>query len=245
LELTSELLDLKRQELAAKQVQLWDRMLELAAEAEAPGKSDEEKLALNYQSISIWNQAFATAQDPKWGIKKFPNWPYIQQADYLWLKYRFTLWAKGRRLFFTWRFVGDYVWDTVTHGARYTFLQSRELADAGMDIDYALLWRARFIIDQLPKCVRPKYKQKKKHQTLEVYPPNGMAKATIRAVSADFDAFRSFPMSGALLDEVAMQQHPELAFLAARPAAEQFGRITGVSTPNGENYFHRAVESIG
>ena len=91
--------------------------------------------------------------------------------------------------------------------------------------------------EQLPKCVRPKCEVRKKLQLLR-FPHTG---SVIRAVSADFDAFRTFGSTGILMDEVAMQPHPELAFVAARPAVEDFGKLTGVSTPNGQNYFYRAV----
>ena len=227
-------------------VALWGEMLDAAAEAQE--KDDpEERVALEYKSLTIWNTAFAKSLDPddeRNPVKFFPNWLYLQQADQLWLRHRFTLWAKSRRLFFSWRFIGNYLWDSIAHRTRYTFFQSRELSDAGMDADHCLLWRANFIWERLPKCIRPKHKVKKKLQLIEYWPPNWSEKSTIRAVSADFDAFRSFPVTGALLDEVATQQHPELAFVAVRPAVEKRGRITGVSTPNGENFFHRAIYGL-
>lgn len=196
----------------------------------AASKGDEE------ESLWIWNHVFAKSIDPKHPeapIQPFPNYEYLLEADRIWLGHRFTLWAKSRRLFFSWRFVGNYLWDSLTHGSRYTFFQSRELSDAGMDADYALLWRAYFMWEQLPSCVRPKVIVKKKLQLLK-FPATG---SVIRAVSADFDAFRTFGATGILMDEVAMQQHPELAFAASRPAVEDFGKLTGVSTPNGKNFY--------
>ena len=208
-----------------EQMRLWELMLSEAAAGR------------DYESLQIWNDHFAYSKDPKndkHPINAFPQWDYLPETDRIWLDNRFTLWAKSRRLFYSWRFIGNYVWDAIAHSARYTFFQSRELSDAGLDVEYALLWRAHFMWEQLPKCLNVKCQMKKKHSLL-YFPDTG---STIRAVSADFDAFRTFGATGILLDEVAMQQHPELAFVAARPAVEEFGRLTGVSTPNGENFFH-------
>ena len=116
-----------------EQIRLWELML---SEAEA---------GRDYESLQIWNDHFAYSKDPKNDkepINKFPQWQYLKEADQIWLDNRFTLWAKSRRLFFSWRFIGNYLWDAIAHRARYTFFQSRELSDAGLDVEYALLWRA-------------------------------------------------------------------------------------------------------
>lgn len=230
-ELRLNKLKLKEQKIQLLQRQRWEEMLSAAKDGDEQG------------SLFIWNHHFAKSKDPKCPdqpIRAFPNYPYLEEADRIWLDNRFTVWAKSRRLFFTWRFVGNYLWDAITHGARYTFFQSRELSDAGLAIEYALLWRAWFMWGELPRCVRPRCNVRKKDSLL-YFPDTG---STIRAVSADFDAFRTYGATGILLDEVAMQQHPELAFAAARPAVEEFGRLTGVSTPNGENFFHGVVYGL-
>jgi len=218
---------------------------------EARWSGDETKgLALDEESLRIWNTHFAVSVDPdnpQEPIRHFPNtgyWRYLREFDHLWLKYRFTLWPKSRRLFITWRTIGNYLWDTITHRTRYTFLQSRELSDAGMVGDHALGTRCLFMLEQLPKCVRPKKQLRVKESIVWVWPTDYDERATIRAVSADFDTFRSYPSTGAFLDEVAMQQHPELAITAARHGIEKVGRLTGVSTSNGQDYFYRAVENL-
>ena len=229
-------------------------MLDAAAQAdEARWQSvpdNEEGLRLDEESLRIWNTHFAISFDPdnpRQTDRPFPNtgvFSYLQEFDHLWLKFRFTLWPKSRRLFITWRTIGNYLWDTITHPARYTFFQSRELSDAGLVGDHALVSRAIFMLEQLPKCVKPKWKPRVKESLIWLWPPNYEQRATIRAVSADYDTFRSYPSTGVFLDEVAMQQHPELAIVAARHGIERIGRLTAVSTTNGQNYFHRIVENI-
>jgi len=196
-----------------------------------------------HESAKIFIFKFCKTKDPKdpeEPIKLFPRKRYLDESIDFWLDHRLTLWAKSRRMLYTWLFCELCLWDAIKYPARYSFLQSRELADAGMAVEYGLLWRVLFSLEQLDECVRPKYKIQKKYQILTLLDTG----STIRAVSADFDAFRQYGATFVLADEVATQPNPQLSFMAALPAVEGVGRFTGVSNPNGENYFFRKVMDL-
>lgn len=228
---------------------IYTRILDLAAQADGfrrDGRT-EEAFSADYESLSLWNRYFARTQDKEtpWElIKPFPRKRYLEELDRLWLREKALLVPKSRRMMATWRFISNNTWLFLTHKGSYIFLQSRELGDAGMDVDEALLWRVVWLLEHMPACSPFKAKKirtRKKLQTLE-YPD---MHSTIRAISADFDAFRSFGPTSIFADELAMQEHPEFGVTAALPALGLRGRYTGVSTVNGENYFHELYDDHG
>lgn len=211
-----------RMQRELEEKRLWKRMLE----------ADDQ------ESAQLFIFGFAKTKDPfcpQEPIRGFPTIQYLREAIALWVRYRLTLWAKSRRLLFTWLFVGLNLWDAIKYPARYQFFQSRKMEDAGLAVEYALLWRAIFMLDQLPGHLgySHNYVLNRRDHILTL----GGNGSILRGVSADFDAFRQFGTTSILADEVAMQQNPALSFTAGLPAVESFGRYTGLSTVNAENFF--------
>jgi hypothetical protein len=180
--------------------------------------------------------------DPAHSIKRFA--PQAVIADYIdeWTNplNNIIFVAKSRRVSCTWVNCALFYWDSIRHESRFTFMQSRELGDAGLDRDYALLWRVKFIHEHLPEHLRPAIKLKKRLQMLEL-PDTG---ASFMAISADFDGFRQYPGTGVYADELATQAHGGAGFLAAIPTLEGHGKYVASTTPNGREFFYRKVNDL-
>jgi phage FluMu gp28-like protein len=133
----------------------------------------------------------------------------------------------------SWLFCALYLWDALVHQGRYIFFQSQKESDAGFGTMLSLLSRVKFIAEHLPV---PPLMQVTKAPPVIYFPESG---STIHAVSQDSDAFRTYTSSGIFADELAFQEHAEDAYSAAKPTLDGGGRYTGVSTPNGKNFFYR------
>ncbi len=63
----------------------------------------------------------------------------------------------------------------------------------------------------------------------------------IHAVSQDSDALRSSTASAIFSDEMAFQPYARKSYQGARPTIEGGGKFTGISTPNGKNFFYNLI----
>jgi len=245
--LRRQMLKIKTQQIQAEYQKIWARITNLAESADQYRKvgKAEEAFAADYESLSLWNKHFARTRDTKtpWQlVKPFPDTEYLHEIDKLWLREKKVLIPKSRRMLLTWRIISNNTWRFLVHKGSYIFLQSREMGDAGMDVDEALLWRVVWFLEHMPACAPGKRIHTRKRMQALQYPEMN---STIRAISADFDAFRSFGPTSIFADELAMQEHPEFGMTAAMPALEDYGSYTGVSTINGENHFWVMADGAG
>ena len=161
--------------------------------------------------------------------------PYIPILVDLWQNERLLLVAKSRKMCISWLFIALYVWEAIVQKRRYTFFQSVNETDAGSFKIDSLLARAKFIIDGLDERIRPFYEESQTPPTIRFKETDSI----IHAVSQESTALRQKTPSGILADELAFQEYGAGAFGAVRPALGSTGKYTGISTPNGKEFFYR------
>lgn len=179
--------------------------------------------------------------DPSNPIKPIPYEPQIIEYADWWVDEPLIFVEKSRQELVSWVNVALYTWEAIVVPYRFTFFQARKLKDAGVGPpDMALCWRTIFILKHIPESVRPQYHVRRKDHIVEFLDSG----STIMGVSADFDGFRLYTGSGVLGDELATQAKAEQGYTAAKSALGDSGRYTGLSTPNGKNFFYRKVHDI-
>ena len=161
---------------------------------------------------------------------------YIRDFLRVWESERLLAVSKSRQMLVTWLCVGCYCWDTYRHSDRYTVFKSLDRDHAGLE-EPNLLWRAKYIHDHLPQCIRPRMGVKRRALILEYPDTSGIIKGT----SMEAADSRSWTPTGCLDDELAIQQHGEGGFTAVKAGLGVTGRYTAVSTPLGENFWYRLV----
>jgi len=221
------LANLTAAELEAQQIDLWEDML------------NEPDAAL---SAKMFTFGFAKTFDPhdsSTPAKPFPepfDRPGLVELIELWANSSLLLVEKSRQELISWLFCTLYTWETIRYRNKFTFFQARKLKDAGLGPPkLALLWRAKFIINNLPGAIRPSYKEHRRDHILEL----DSTGSSIMGISADFDGFRLYTGSGVLADELAYQPNAEGGFQAVHPTLGEGCRYTGISSPNGKNWFYR------
>jgi len=168
------------------------------------------------------------SHDRKNPIKLFPNRPYLKQLTRLWLDHPLLAVAKSRQMLATWLFVCLYLWDAIMSPGRLIFLQSKREEDAIGHATAApgLLGRTRFVLERLPRELKPDFKATV--NKIEFPALN----STIWAIPQGPDVLRQHTASGILSDEMAFQYLAEDAYTAAIPTIENGGRFTALSTAN-------------
>ena len=158
--------------------------------------------------------------------KPLPDKEYLWQIARAWSQNNMILVAKSRQMMLTWVMVALHVW-LVLHEAKRVFFISKKETDAD-----ALKERAVFIMEHLPEWIRPKIRSK--YCLLEVPAVNSQ----IVAVSQESDALRQYTASAILFDEMAFSDRAREIYLAAKPTVVGGGKFTGISSPNGKNFFY-------
>jgi phage FluMu gp28-like protein len=164
-------------------------------------------------------------------IKKIPDYPYIRELIQIFLKEKLIAVVKSRQLLVTWLFCALHVWLCAFHKGQYVFFISRKEADAGFDSPLSLCSRAHFIMEHLPKDLKPEYTKSLQPPILK-FTKNF---STLHGVSQDSDALRQYTASSVFSDEMAFQEHASDAYAAIKPTIDGGGRLVCVSTPNGKN----------
>lgn len=171
-------------------------------------------------------------------IKLIPDYPYIRELIRIFLTDKLIAVVKSRQLLVTWIFCALHVWLCTFFKGQYVFFISRKEADAGFDTPLSLCSRALFVLQNLPKEMRPEFTKSLQPPVLKF--PNFYS--TIQGVSQDSDALRQYTASSILLDEMAFQEHATEAYAAVKPTIDGGGRLICVSTPNGKNnLFYKIV----
>jgi len=179
-------------------------------------------------------------------IKKFPNIPYLENITQLWSDNQLLLIAKSRQLKITWLMACLHLWLALQPG-KLVFLQSKKEEDAN-----AILGRVKLIYSFLPR--RMKYghcdqnqinlNANPKFRDIYCHLEFPWLHSEIIAIPQGPDILRSYTASAIFADEMAFQEQARKAFEAAKPTIDGGGKFTGVSTPNGQEYFYNLLFDI-
>jgi hypothetical protein len=225
LDLQQRLVRLERQKLQLAQRELWEWML------------SEETSEID--SLNCFMFKFAKTFDPldqTTPSRYFPEKAYLRDLNRIWTVERLLAVPKSRQIMGSWWGVTDYTWDAIRNPGRVTLFKSVDKRHSGLG-KLCLLWRAQFLVEQLPICIRPKLKIYKRDLIIE-FVKNG---SIIQAMSMEARDPRTFTATGVLDDETAIQQYAEAGYASVLPLLGTIGRYTAVSTYMGLNFFYRLV----
>jgi len=190
------------------------------------------------ESLNAFMFQFCKTLDPldqAQPVKLMPDRAYLRDLNRIAIHERLIAVPKSRQIAATWWGTGFYSWDCIRHPERFTIFKSIDKQHSGLANKLALLWRANFIIEQLPSCVRPGVKPWKRDNILE-FKDNG---SHIQAMSMEGEASRAFTATGVLDDELAVQQYGESGFAAILPTLGEIGRYIALFTYMGLNFAYR------
>ena len=173
--------------------------------------------------------------------RPFPwHLPYMKPIVQTWLNEPIVIWEKSRDMTATWLTVALYTWDTLFHKGRENIFQSE---DTTKTLD--LVQRANFIYRNQPKFLRGVHKAvfgagSSKSGKLSV--------PTLESVIMGFpqgaDQIRQFHPSGIYTDETAFQVGAGDSFAAIKPAIQNGGRYTAVSSAYPSWFWHAARDRL-
>jgi hypothetical protein len=157
--------------------------------------------------------------------------PIIDQ----WAHCQFMVLEKSRDMMASWLFVALHTWDVMFHKGRQHIFQSQNA-----DKTRELVLRAQCIYDNMPKFLR------------EAIGPASYAHGNSKSGELIFEKqeseilgfpqgpeqIRQYHPSGIFTDETAFQVYAESGFAAIKPAIQQGGRYTGISSAN-RSFFER------
>lgn len=157
------------------------------------------------------------SQDP---YRLFPRSPHTEcVADY-WNNYNRCIIVKSRQMTQSWQSCAMYLWESMFIPSRTTFFASRKEIDSE-----ALCQRTHFMYTKQPDFLKDFVKCEKTSCKLEF-----SNRSIIRGIAQGADQFRSYTLSGLLIDEASFQEELPDMIKAAIPAVGQRGRITVVSS---------------
>lgn len=171
--------------------------------------------------------------NPTEPIRKFPEKQYLKELIRIWWQSKLLIIAKSRQLMASWLFITLHYWLAAYHPGQFVFFQSKKEEDAD-----ALLDRANIVHMNLPEWITPP--GKKTYCWFDF----SSIHSKIQAVSQSSDAIRSQTASAIFSDEVGFQPYARDAYAAAKPTIDGGGRWTGVSTPNGKEFFYNMYSDL-
>lgn len=157
---------------------------------------------------------------------------YVRPVARAWMSEPFMCIEKSRDMMATWMVVAFYTWETIFHEGRQNFFQSEDASKT-----YELVRRANFIYEHQPKWLRDQVtfrftKGSSKAGLFECIDRH----SSIEGFAQGGDQIRQYHPSGLFLDEAAYQTKAQDAFTAVKPALQNGGRFTAVSSAN-PSYF--------
>ena len=163
---------------------------------------------------------------------------YLDDLNTLYVNRRLIVIPKSRQLRITWWATAAFVWDSIRHSSRFTTLKSIDRKHSGLG-KLNLLWRVQFIVEHLPKCVRPRIVVRRKDMEIEL--PD--SDSHFFASSQEGDVTRSYTPTGCLDDELAKQPYGEAGYHSIAPGLGGVGRYIALSTYTGPgDFFCRMVD---
>ena len=172
--------------------------------------------------------------DPERGVAHFPDWYYLHRLVGASCRERFLLVPKSRQMLVTWTMVALAVWRAMfrEHGVLLFLSRNERCAEE-------LLERARFILDHLPRALRPRLSSNSKEEI--AFRTLG---SRLLSLPASPNGPRMYSPSSVFWDEMAFTPYDEPIWAALKPALDSGGRFVGVSSSGGpNNLFARFVQS--
>lgn len=174
------------------------------------------------------------------GTRPFTLQPYFPPIIEAWLQEPLMVVEKSRDMMATWLVVTMYTWDTLFHSNRQNIFQSEDSSKTD-----ELVRRADFLFRHQPKFLR------------EVHPARygkGTGKSgvlLVESLSSEIlgfpqgaDQIRQYHPSGFFSDEAAFQTAAGESFSAIKPAIQNGGRYTAVSSVNPSFFQHLCRDTI-
>jgi hypothetical protein len=182
----------------------------------------------------IFLTEFVHTLDPVRGVARFPDWYYLHRLIGVSCRERFLLVPKSRQMLVTWTMVAMAVWRSMFRDRGMCLFLSRNERCAE-----ELLDRARFILDHLPRTMRPKLSSNSKEEI--AFRSLG---SRILSLPASPNGPRMYSPTSVFWDEMAFTPYDEQIWAALKPALDSGGRFVGVSSSGGpNNLFARFVLS--
>lgn len=162
-------------------------------------------------------------------IRPFPMYEYISPIVEYWLSSQFFAMEKSRDMGATWLMIALHTWDAMFHSGRQHILQSE---DAFKTLE--LVQRAYIMYDNSPKFLKeaigPANYSKGTTKSGELYFTK--VESEILGLPAGADQIRQFHPTGVFSDEAAFQKEAGATFGAIKPAIQQGGRYSAISSAN-------------
>jgi hypothetical protein len=168
------------------------------------------------------------------GTRPFTIKPYVPPIINAWLTEPFMCIEKSRDMMATWLVVTLYAWDTLYHRNRQNIFQSENASKTN-----ELVKRADFIYKNQPRFLKAIHKA-----TYSI----GQARSGMLVVPSlesellgfpqGPDQIRQYHPSGLFSDEAAFQDAAGDSFSAVKPALQNGGRYTAVSSANPSFFWH-------
>lgn len=158
-------------------------------------------------------------------VRPFPMKPYIEPIAKYWLQEQFIFLPKSRDMVATWQIVAYYTWDTIFHNNRQNFFQSENAPKANY-----LVKRAHSIWKNQPSFLRNVHKAlyTVNNKSGRLYLPT--LDSEIIGLAQGPDQIRMHHPSGVFMDEAAFQEKAGDTFSAIKPAIQNGGRFTAISS---------------
>ena len=158
--------------------------------------------------------------------------PFPAHLDYLkvlvdtWCAERLLLVPKSRRMIVTWTMCALHYWlARWGHAGAKIALVSRKEGRSESEGSAELVWRCKYIHEQVPRNVTPCVAE---HTFARLrFPHNG---SEIIGVGQGADQLRQHTLTAIFADEMAFWEQAQETYTASRPTIEGGGRFTGVSS---------------
>lgn len=159
-------------------------------------------------------------------IRPLPKKDYFAEIGSYWMYQPLMLIEKSRDMMATWMAVTFYTWDTIFHSGRQNFFQSQTAKKTR-----ELVKRAKFIYEHQPKIIKDVHKFK---FALGLDGAGELISDSLNSeiigVPQGSDQVRQYHPSGIFTDETAFHSDAGSTFAAIKPAIQNGGRYTGVSS---------------
>jgi hypothetical protein len=160
--------------------------------------------------------------------RPFVLFDYMYPIVDVWMKHPLIAWEKSRDMMATWLTITLYTWDTLFNNGRENIFQS-ETGPKTLD----LVKRADFIYRNQPKWlkdVHPAEFSIGQNRAGSLYVPS--LDSRIFGLPQGPDQIRMYHPTGLFSDEAAFQDQAGDCFAAIKPAIQNAGRYTAVSSAN-------------
>jgi hypothetical protein len=165
-------------------------------------------------------------------FKNFPEKDYIIEVIRRWHKSDRILIPKSRQMMITWLMMALHLWYALSPGQKVLILSKDETTANDL-----IEKRVIPMLDKLPPYLQVKYEWKPSKGEL-LFPA---LNSEIKAFSSSDRSTRSYTASAFFFDEMAHLDNVEEIWKAIKPTVDGGGKFTGVSTPNGQEYFYKLL----